>query len=209
MSIATLPEQSVSPAIDFPEIRLQFNPAVPMTQDQFFDFCQINEDKRFERTAKGELIVMAPCGGDSEFREAEVCIQLGVWAKSIGGGKVFGSSGGYILPNGGNRSPDASWISPEQFSSLTVEQRRKFLPLCPFFVIEVRSPSDVLKTLKEKMEEYIANGCQLGWLIDPDTMQVHVYRPGQPVQALDNPANISGDPELPGFVLDLEPVWRV
>ncbi len=209
MSIATLPDQGTPHAIDFPEIRLQLHPAVPMTQDQFFDFCQLNSDKRFERTAKGDLIVMAPCGGDSGFREAEVCIQLGVWARAIGRGKVGGSSNGYILPSGANRSPDASWITQDQFASLTAEQRRKFLPLCPYCVIEVRSTSDVLKVLQEKMEEYIANGCKLGWLIDPDQLQVHVYRPGQPVLVLDNPTSVSGDPELPGFVLDLERVWRV
>lgn len=141
-------------------------------------------------------------------RDLSVSAQLYAWTQQTGRGKAGGPSTGYILPNGANRSPDASWMTTDQFASLTAEQRRKFLPLCPYFVIEVRSPSDVLKTLKDKMEEYIANGCQLGWLIDPDSMQVHVYRPGQPVQVLDNPTSISGDPELPGFVLDLEPVWK-
>jgi Uma2 family endonuclease len=179
-----------------------------MTQDQFFDFCQQNADKRFERTAEGEIIIMAPSGADSAFRDAEVCTQLGTWAKAIGKGKVTGSSGGFILPNSANRAPDAAWITPEQMAALTPEQRKKFLPICPFFLIEVKSPSDSLKTLQDKMDEYIANGCMLGWLIDPSKLQIHVYRPGQPVQVLDNPQTLSGEPELPGLVLDLEPVWR-
>ncbi len=206
MSTAILPASDV-PINVFPT-SIQMTPAVPMTQDQFFDFCQQNPDKRFERTAEGELIIMAPCGLDAGFQEGEVFVQLSVWTKAVGKGKAVGSSAGFILPNGANRAPDAAWLSPEQLASLTPEQRRKFPPLCPFFLIEVRSPSDVRKKLQEKMEEYIANGCRLGWLIDPEKKQVHVYRPGQPVQVLDAPTTISGDPELPGFVLDLDPVWR-
>ncbi len=208
MSTATLSTTSPSPALDFPEISILLSPVVPMTQDQFFDFCQLNADKRFERTAEGELIIMPPTGLDGGFQDAEVCIQLGAWAKKYGKGKVTGSSAGYILPNSANRAPDAAWLSPEQLNTLTPEQRQKFPPICPVFLIEVRSPSDVLKKLQTKMEEYLANGCQLGWLIDPSKMQVHVYRLGLPVQMLDNPQTVSGDPELPGFVLDLEPVWR-
>jgi Uma2 family endonuclease len=184
------------------------SPAVTMTQDQFFDFCQQNPEIRFERTAAGELIIMAPSGGDAGFQDAEVCRQLGNWARARGQGKVTGSSGGFILPNGANRAPDASWVSPEQMAQITSAQRKKFLPVCPFFVIVVKSPSDHLKSLQEKMDEYVANGCKLAWLIDADRQQVHVYRPGQPVQIHDNPATVSGEPELPGFVLDLEPVWR-
>ena len=208
MSIATIPTVIPSSPCDYPAMSLLLSPVVPMTQDQFFDFCQLNADKRFERTAEGELIIMAPSGLDAGFQDAEVCIQLGVWWKAFGKGKVTGSSGGYILPNGANRAPDAAWLSPEQMAVLTPEQRKKFPPICPFFLIEVKSPSDSLKKLQEKMKEYMANGCQLAWLIDPDQQQVHVYRPGQPAQVLDNPQTVSGDPELPGFVLDLEQVWR-
>ncbi len=104
--------------------------------------------------------------------------------------------------------PDAAWISPEQLAAITAEQRKKFLPICPFFLIEVKSPSDTLKKLQDKMDEYIANGCKLGWLIDPEKQQVHIYRPGQPAHVLDQPASVTGDPELPSFVLDLDPVWR-
>jgi Uma2 family endonuclease len=183
-------------------------PVVPMTQDEFFDFCQLNADKRFERTAEGELIIMAPSGGDAGFQDTEVSRQLANWAIACGKGKAMGPSGGFILPSGANRAPDASWLSPEQMAALTPAQRKKFLPVCPFFLIEVKSPSDSLKKLQDKMDEYVANGCRLGWLIDPDSRQVHIYRPGQPPQALDDPQAVSGDPELPGFVLELDPVWR-
>jgi Uma2 family endonuclease len=208
MSTTILPTTNPPAAVDFPEISILLSPVVPMTQDQYFHFCQLNADKRFERTAEGELIIMPPSGLDAGIQHAEVCIQLGNWAKAHGKGKVTGSSGGFILPNGANRAPDAAWLSPEQLASITPDQRKKFPPVCPFFLIEVKSPSDRLKKLQEKMDEYIANGARLGWLIIPEEKQVHVYRPGQPVQVLDNPQTVSGDPELPGFVLDLDPVWR-
>ena len=208
MSTATLPSTLSDAPVNFYPTSIQMLPAVPMTQDQYFEFCQQNPDKRFERTAEGELIIMAPSSLDAGFRDAEVCIQLGAWAKAFGKGKVCGSSAGFVLPNEANRAPDAAWISQEQLDSLTAEQRRKFPPLCPFFLIEVRSPSDALKKLKEKMDEYMANGCQLAWLIDPEKKQVYVYRRGQLMQVLDSPQTVNGDPELPGFVLDLEPVWK-
>jgi Uma2 family endonuclease len=208
MSAGILPTTHPTAAVPFPEISLQMLPAVAMTQDQFFDFCQQNPDMRFERTAEGELIIMPPSGWEAGFQDSEVFRQLGNWATARGQGKAVGPSAGYILPNSANRAPDASWISPEQLASTTAEQRKKFLPVCPFFLIEVRSPSDSLRKLQEKMDEYIANGCKLAWLIDPEKQQVHVYRLGQPAQVLDNPATVSGDPELPDFVLDLEPVWN-
>jgi Uma2 family endonuclease len=208
MSIGTLPTAEPGTPVNFFPISIQLAPVVPMTQDQFFDFCQLNPDKWFERTAEGELIVLPPSGTESGIRDVEVSAQLHSWAKAAGKGKVTGPSGGFILPNGANRAPDAAWVSSEQLATITPEQRQKFWPVCPFFLMEVLSPTDSLKRLQEKMEEYIANGCRLGWLIDPVKCQVHVYRPGQPVQVLDNPSTLAGDPELPGFVLDLEPVWR-
>ncbi|MBI1833026.1 MAG: Uma2 family endonuclease [Planctomycetes bacterium] len=203
-----MPPANPGVGVEFPPMSLLLSPAVPMTQDQFFDFCLLNADKRLERTADGELIIMPPSGGEAGFQDAEVCTQLSVWAKAYGEGKVTGSSGGFILPNGANRAADAAWFTDEQMASLTPEQRRKFLPLCPFFLIEVKSPSDTLKRLQDKMDEYTANGCRLGWLIDPETKNVHVYRSDRPVEILDNPKALSGDPELPGFVLDLGPVWQ-
>jgi Uma2 family endonuclease len=208
MSTVTMPTTAPAAFVDFPPISVQLSPVVPMTQDQFFDFCQLNEDKRFERTAEGELIIMAPSGGESGFQDLSVSAQLYNWTRQTGKGKASGPSGGFILPSGANRAPDAAWLSPEQMASLTSEERKKFLPLCPFFLIEVKSPSDALKKLQAKMDEYLANGCRLGWLIDPETKQVHVYRPGRAVELLDHPQTVSGEPELPGFVLDLDPVWR-
>jgi Uma2 family endonuclease len=213
MSPATLATPPSGAAVEFRAevypVTLQLLPAVPMTQDQFFDLCQQNPDLRLERTAEGEIIIMTPSGGEAGYQDAEVCGQLREWARAVNKGRVIGSSGGFTLPNGATRAMDAAWISPEQLATLTPEQWKKFLPLCPFFLIEVRSPSDRLKTLQEKMEEYIANGCQLGWLIDPEPRQVHVYRPGQSPQVLENPSSVTGDPEMPGFVLDLRLVWDV
>lgn len=208
MGTTVIPTAGSPGTSEFLPISLQMAPAVAMSQDQFFDFCQQNADKRFERTAEGELIIMPPSGGDAGFQDLSVAAQLYTWTQRSGKGKASGPSGGFILPNGANRAPDAAWLSPEQMASLTAEQRKKFLPLCPYFVIEVKSPSDALGKLQEKMEEYRSNGSQLGWLIDPETQTVHVYRPGQPVEVLENANLVSGEPELPGFVLDLEPVWH-
>ena len=187
---------------------VQMSPVLALTQDQFFDLCQQNRQLRLERTAKGELILMPPAGGESSSQNASIVSQLYAWRQRTGIGRVFDSSAGFILPNGANRSPDAAWLSDDQLATIAPEQMRKFPPACPHFLIESLSPSDSLKQTQAKMEEYIANGTKLGWMIVPDKKQVHVYRPGQPVQIFDNPQTLAGDPELPGFVLDLEPVWR-
>ncbi len=183
--------------------------AKPMTQDEFFDFCQVDRKIRYERTSQGELNVNSWLGGTAGFQALSVIVQLYGWAKSKGGGIAFPCSVGYVLPNGANRSPIGSWLSADQAARITREQMKKFPHLCPYFVVELVSLADRFEKLLPKMEEYIANGCQLGWLIDPDNLQVHVYRPGQPVQVMDNPTSVSGDPELPGFVLEMEQVWRV
>jgi Uma2 family endonuclease len=208
MSQAAL--EVIVPDLDapFPGIHLKMLPAVPMTQDQFFDFCQQNRKMRMERTAAGELIVMAPSGGESSAQNLGVAAQLFNWSRRDGTGKAFESNTGFILPNGANRSPDASWVLLTRLAAVTPEQMKKFPPLCPDFVVEVLSPSDSLRQTMEKMEEYIENGARLGWLINPRRNQVHVYRPGRAVEILDNPATVAGDPELTGFVLDLDPVWR-
>lgn len=208
MSTATMPAFDAEYFQYLADNPIQLLPAVPMTQDEFFAFCQQNRKLRFERSAKGELILMPPAGGESSAQNLSVAGQLYAWYRRVAIGKAFDSSAGFILPNGANRSPDASWITPEQLATITTDQMKKFLPVCPFFLIEMFSPSDSLKQTQAKMEEFIANGSKLGWLIDPEKKQVHVYRPGQPVQVHDNPQTVSGDPELPGFVLDLEPVWR-
>lgn len=151
---------------------------------------------------------MPPTGTETGDRDSEINMQLRLWAKRDGTGVAFGSSTGFILPNGAVRSPDASWVVRSRWTSLTAEQRRRFAPLCPDFVVELRSPSDSLRALQDKMQEYMNNWARLGWLIDPEQRRVYVYRPGASVQELENPEKVSGEPVLPGFVLDLREVWR-
>jgi Uma2 family endonuclease len=179
-----------------------------LTDDQFFEMCQVNRDLRFERTAEGEIIIMPPTGWETGDRNAEITAQLRAWSKQDAQGKATDSSAGFKLPNGADRSPDAAWVLRERLRQLTLEQRRKFLPLCPDFAIELRSPTDDLEDVKAKMEEYVANGLRLGWLIDPPARCVYVYRPGREVEILENPAQVSGDPELPGFVLEMAEIWE-
>lgn len=181
---------------------------VDMDDDQFFYFCQVNDELRIERTAEGDLLIMAPEGSESGQNDAEIAVQLGNWAKRNGTGVLFGSSAGFTLPNRAVRSPDASWVLKSRLKRFSREERRKFLSLCPDFVIELKSPTDRLADLKNKMVEYAENGARLGWLIDPDACQVFVYRPGKEVEVLNHPESVSGDPELPGFVLDLKGIWE-
>jgi Uma2 family endonuclease len=204
----TLPEAIRETDPYYCGLHIQLLPAVPMTQDQFYAFCQQNHEVRFERTAQGELVIMPPSGGETGKRNLSIGAQLYDWAEADQTGEAYDSSTGFTLPNGAIRSPDASWILKSRLATLTAEEREKFIPLCPDFLIELMSPSDSLTETQDKMKEYVANGMRLGWLIDRKRKQVHVYRPGQPVPVLDNPQTLSGDPELPGFVLDLEPVWR-
>ncbi|MCI0486218.1 MAG: Uma2 family endonuclease [Blastocatellia bacterium] len=183
-------------------------PAFDMSDAEFFEFCQINSELRIERTAQGDLIIMPPTGGETGDRNAELTTQLRIWAKQNGTGVSFDSSTGFILPNGATRSPDGSWVKRERLAALTGEQKKKFLPLCPDFVIELRSPSDSLTAAKEKMEEYLANSAQLGWLIDTQNRQVYIYRPDIEAECLDNPQTLSGESSLPGFSLDLRGIWE-
>lgn len=179
-----------------------------VTRPQYRAFCAANPDLRVELTAEGELIVMAPAHSKTGFRNSRLTIQLGVWAMQDGTGHSFDSSTGFDLPDGSNRAPDASWVEKSRLDALTTEQKEEYFPLCPDFVAELRSKSDRLPTLQAKMEEYLANGARLGWLIDPFERRVSIYRPGQPVLVLDEPATVSGDPVLPGFVLDLHAIWH-
>ncbi|MCI0395526.1 MAG: Uma2 family endonuclease [Chloroflexi bacterium] len=191
-----------------PPLVLRMEPVIQMTDDEFFAFCQINRDLRIERTAGGEIIVMAPASSETGRRNAKLIISLGNWAEDDGTGIVFDSSAGFILPNGATRAPDASWVRRSRLVQLTPRQKKQFLPLCPDFVVELRSPSDRLQDVQAKMDEYMANGAQLGWLIDPVRRRVYVYRPDTPMTHLQNPATISGEPLLPGFILDLEEIWQ-
>ncbi len=176
------------------------------TEQEFFDFCQLNRDWRIERTGEGEVIAMPPAGGESGNRNFELIGAIRAWSKTDGTGIGFDSSTGFRLPNGAVRSPDASWVRA-RWDSLSESDRKRFAPICPDFVVEFRSESDPLAAIQEKMEEYVANGAQLGWLIDRIERTVCVYRPGSDVRRLDNPEVLSGEPELKGFPLQMSEIW--
>lgn len=187
---------------------LQFSPFIKMTDEQFFDFCQANSDLRIERNSQGEIIIMPPTFSETGAINFNLAIEFGNWAKKDGTGKGFDSSTGFVLPNGAVRSPDLSWIKLERWNALTAKQRAKFAHICPDFVVELRSKSDSLSKLKEKMQEYIENGVSLGWLIDATTRKVYVYLSDRQVETLENPPEISGEPVLKGFVLNLKEIWE-
>ncbi|MEA5467482.1 Uma2 family endonuclease [Spirulina sp. 06S082] len=179
-----------------------------VTQEQFATLAASNRELQLERTAQGELIVNPPTGWETGERNRSIIGQLDRWYDENGSlGKAFDSSTGFILPNGATRSPDACWISQERWDTLTEEQRGTFANICPDFVVELRSQSDTLKSLQEKMQEYLDNGAKMGWLIDPQNRIVEVYRVGLNVERLSNPTELSGEEVLPGFVLNLQRVW--
>lgn len=174
-----------------------------ITEDSFYDLCRVNPELRLERTATGALIIMPPIGGEGSRREADITTDLNLWNRQTQLGVVFSPSAGFRLPNGADRSPDAAWVTTERWEALSPQQRSKFPPLAPDFVIELRSASDGLRPLQEKMQEYQANGVRLGWLINPQAQQVEIYRLGQVVEVLNAPHTLSGEAVLPGFILDL------
>ncbi|MBD2211151.1 Uma2 family endonuclease [Nostoc linckia FACHB-104] len=184
------------------DLILDLRPTIELTDEQFFQICQNNRDLRIERTAEGELIIMPPTGWESGNRNSRLTQRLGNWADADGTGLTFDSSTGFKLPNGANRSPDASWVIRERLTALNPDPA-KFLPMAPDFVAELRSATDSLETLRRKMQEYIDSGVRLGWLIDPQNQQVEIYRPEQEVEILKSPTNLSGEDVLPGFVLNL------
>ena len=175
--------------------------------EQFFELCQANRDLRIERNAKGEIIFMPPTGTETGNRNFRVIQQLANWTDADGTGIGFDSSTGFTLPNGAKRSPDASWIQLSRWQSLTCEQQIKFAPICPDFVVELRSASDRLSDLQEKMAEYIQNGSGLGWLIDRTNKKVYIYRSQSQVECLNNPQTIDASPDLNGFILNLGKIW--
>ena len=186
---------------------LQLSPAIAMTDEQFFALCQLNRDYRLERNAKGELIIMPPTGSETGNRNFKLIQQLANWTDEDGSGIGFDSSTGFKLPNGADRSPDAAWMTLEKWNSLTEDQKIRFAPVCPDFVVEIRSPSDQLQSLQNKLQEYIDNGVKLGWLIDRKNRQVYIYRPQTEVECLENPITVSGDPILSGFQLQMDKIW--
>jgi Uma2 family endonuclease len=188
-------------------IVLRMPPELQMTDDQFFEFCQINSELRIERNQSGEIVLAPPTGGTTGNRSGSVFGELYIWTRQDGTGICFDSSTGFKLSMG-DRSPDASWIKLERWNILSQEQQDKFAPICPDFVVELRSASDNLKPLQEKMQAYMREpGVQLGWLIDRKNRRVYIYHPNLPEECLENPATVSGDPVLPGFVLNMSRIW--
>lgn len=179
------------------------DPVVHLNDEQFYALCEANRDLKFERTAQGELVILSPVGGDGGNREADLIIDLGNWNRQTRLGKAFSSSTIFKLSDGAYRSPDAAWVELERWEALTPEQQRQFPFLTPDFVIELRSATDRLKPLQDKMQEYLANSLRLGWLIDPQSQQVEIYRLEQFVEIVPLPANLSGEDVLPGFTLQL------
>jgi Uma2 family endonuclease len=197
----TLPEQAL-PA------KLTLNPELRMNDDEYYEFCMANANVRFERTAQGEIIIVPPAGAESDYRNTHVVAQSTPWAARDGRGKAFGPTTEFILSTGAALSPDAAWVSNSHLSQLSKEQRRKFPPLCPEFVIEVMSPSDRLSAAKNKMEDWVRGGVELGWLIHADEKTVYIYRAGQTdSEKRIDIAKLSGEGPVAGFELDLTDVW--
>ncbi|WP_026100431.1 Uma2 family endonuclease [Fortiea contorta] len=187
---------------------LQIPSSMQMTDEQFFEFCQVNRDLRIERNQLGEISIMTPTGSETGNREFNIALQLGVWSEQDGTGICFSSSTGFTLSTGAKRSPDASWMKIARWNTLSKTQQEQFAPICPDFIVELRSASDRLQTLQEKMTEYMQEpGVQLGLLIDRKHRQVYIYRPGKPEECLDHPVSVNCEPVLPGFILNLNKVW--
>ena len=201
-------ETKIKVKTEYHPVVLHTYPAFDMDEEQFFEFCLQNKDVRIERTAEGNLEVMPPTGGETGNHNVKLTARLEIWAEQDDNGAAFDSSTGFRLPNGAVRAPDAAWVRRGRLAELTAEQKRKFIPLCPDFVVELRSPTDSLSLIEAKMREYIENGAVLGWLIDPEERKVHVYRPDETPRLLENPVEVSGGPVLPGFTLDLRRIWE-
>lgn len=200
MTTLLIQTQSVPLTVNLPALK-------SISVEQFYEFCLANRDLRIERTASGDVIIMPPAFSDTGNRNMKIAQQVANWAEQDGTGEVFDSSAGFTLPNGATRSPDASWIKLERWDALSEEQKASFAPICPDFVIELRSQSDTLSGLQEKMQEYIDNGTLLGLLIDRKNRNVYIYRPNQEPEILENPETVSGEPMLPGFVLRMAKIW--
>ncbi|PWT92857.1 MAG: hypothetical protein C5B55_05495 [Blastocatellia bacterium] len=197
----------LSPTDTYLQEALILNVAGVLTTDQFEQLCAVNRDVRLELTSTGELIAMLPTGSKTGIRNANLTYQLTAWALNDGSGFSFDSSSLFTLPNGSMYSPDASWIRRDRWDQLSEANQERFAPICPDFVVELRSRTDSLKRLQAKMREFIENGASLGWLIDPLERLVYVYSEGAEVQVLENPKQISAEPLLKGFALQMELIW--
>jgi Uma2 family endonuclease len=181
--------------------------SVDLTDEQFYRLCRDNPELRFELTSHGELIIMSPTGSKTGWRNSKFNQRLANWSEANGSGICFDSSTGFTLPNGAKRSPDAAWVRREVWDSLTEEQQDQFAPICPDFVVELRSSNDSLADLQDKMTEYIENGARFGWLFDPETRRVYIYRSDRKTECVETPSSITGDPVLPGFTFYPSEIW--
>jgi len=186
---------------------IRIEPDQRVTQDQFYDFCMANPDLRIELTAEGEIVIMPPTGAETGYRNNEIARQLGNWTRRDGRGRAFDSNTEYLLPDGSALSPDASWVDRVRLARLTREQKRKFPPLVPDFVIELTSPSDRLTRVRKKMEAWISNGVKLGWLLDADRRTAYVYRPRRAPEKMVGPKELKGEGPVSGFPLELAEIW--
>ncbi|MGL5082060.1 MAG: Uma2 family endonuclease [Microcoleaceae cyanobacterium] len=182
---------------------LKLSPIIQLTDEQFYRLCQFNPDLRLERNAQGELIVNPPTGGDTGAANAGLTAKFWNWSEENRLGKIFDSSTGFKLPNGATRSPDVSWIHSERWNQLSPKQQASFPPIAPDFVLELMSPSDDLREIRDKMREYMENGVQLGWLINRKESNIEIYRSHQPIQTVKMPTKLSGEQVLPGFELEV------
>lgn len=189
------------------QLTLNLDSVIELNREQFYQICQDNPDLKLERTATGNLVIMSPTGEETGRKNASLIVQVGLWNEQTQLGEVFDSSTGFSLPNGADRSPDVAWLEKSHWEALSPQEKEKFIPLCPDFVIELLSPTDNLKHVQTKMQEYIENGCQLGWLINQKQKIVEVYRPGKETEILDALASLSGENVLPSFTLNLTKVW--
>lgn len=199
---AVITETSIEPTVlHFQQVLKKLN------EEEFEQFCYDNRDMRIELTKEGDLIVMPPTGGETGIRNFSLITQFGIWVEVDGTGYGFDSSTLFTLPNGAKRSPDLAWIKKERWEALPEKERKKFSAICPDFVVELRSETDSLKILQDKMKEYIENGVELGWLIDPIKKKVYAYRPNEDVKELENPETVSGEPLLKVFTLNMQKIW--
>lgn len=186
---------------------LDLNPIIDLTDEQFYQLCRANPDVKFERNANGTLVIISPTGGETGNRNLEIGADFAIWNRQTKLGLCFDSSTCFKLPNGAQRSPDIAWIKQDRWQALTPAQREQFPPIAPDFVLELLSPSDSLSATQTKMQEYIDNGVQLGWLINRKNRTVEIYRPNPPTQILTNPTQLSGENILLGFTLNLSSLW--
>ncbi|MGB0562486.1 MAG: Uma2 family endonuclease [Spirulinaceae cyanobacterium] len=186
---------------------VDLNAVLTLDNEQFYQLCRANPDLQLERNVTGEIVIMSPTGGDTGNRNFELGADLAIWNRRTRLGYGFDSSTGFTLPNGATRAPDVAWVEKSRWERLPPEQRRKFPAIAPDFVLELVSPSDRLDAVQTKLKEYMANGVRLGWVIDPQTRRVEIYRSGQAVEVLTAPAQLLGETVLPGFILDVSYLW--